>query len=418
MKKFLSKSLSSLTTKLKGSYTILAAEDYLINRRDSNAAKKPHEKQLFSLPGANHGDSNTDSVVLCGVPKGKIKEIDESFDTFSGLLTVHTPDLIFLQLDPCKYIARQRFLSHKCALQGEEDYHESGVDMIDPLKPYSWEECVVNLIVLDMLNQNEIFSKVNLREGFSTYSYPYHRQSSSKELTEPFIEFIKRNLLSREISPYLTITESLFTSLMGKQKVLLGAMPEPLLRIQVGNRISIEEMRDLFKFIIGKANEMNEVTGLREITMNLLPHIFQAPMDLYMTAMLKEAFQASTSIVAMVEMHHYSPMISYWEPPPHGINYTEATRVPPRVPGETDEEVIEKHAIMDVMLSSQVWGAPYLSNAFPYLIEDLSAVEESVYSGYKKCFAFNFAKYKAYASRHIRPSLDRSQVDTLKRLEH
>lgn len=37
---------------------------------------------------------------------------------------------------------------------------------------------------------------------------------------------------------------------MGKQKVLLGDMPETLLRQIVGNSLEIEELRDLFKFIL------------------------------------------------------------------------------------------------------------------------------------------------------------------------
>ena len=357
---------------------------------------------------------------MCGIPKGKIHEEYESADTFTNLLFVHRPDLIFLQLDPCKYIARQRFLSHKCALKGEEEYHVSGVDMIDPLKPYSWEECVVNLVVLDMLRENDTQSNIDYTSGFATYSYPYMRknQKSNKELTEPFIEFIKRNLLGRELGPCHTITQSLFTGLLGKHKVLLGGMPEPLLRMQLGNRIAIEEMRDLFKFVLSKAEELVEpAETFREVTMNLLPHIFQAPSDLYMTAMLKESFQAAVSIVAMVEMPNYNPIIDYWQPPPHGINFTEATRVPPRIRGETDEEIIEKHAIMDIMLSSQVWSQPYISNAFPYIIEDISKCDEKQYEGYKKCFAFNYSKYMAYAARGKALNLEGSKIEKLKQLE-
>ena len=72
-------------------------------------------------------------------------------------------------------------------------------------------------------------------------------------------------------------------------------------------------MRDLFKFlqenpkkfvliylVITKMKEIKEPISIREATINLLPHIFQLPKDLYMTAMLKESFQAATEVLAFV----------------------------------------------------------------------------------------------------------------------
>lgn len=49
-------------------------------------------------------------------------------------------------MSPCNFISRQRFLSHKSALKGVEDYNIKGVDNLNPEKPLSWEEAVVNLV--------------------------------------------------------------------------------------------------------------------------------------------------------------------------------------------------------------------------------------------------------------------------------
>lgn len=65
------------------------------------------------------------------------------------------PDLVYLQMNPAPFVARQRFLSHKCALKDVEDYSIHGIKNIDPIHIDSWEECVVNLVVLDMLNKNK-----------------------------------------------------------------------------------------------------------------------------------------------------------------------------------------------------------------------------------------------------------------------
>lgn len=43
--------------------------------------------------------------------------------------------------------------------------------LIDPLKPHAWEEAVVNLVVLDMLNANKNMEEIDWTKGLSTYSY-------------------------------------------------------------------------------------------------------------------------------------------------------------------------------------------------------------------------------------------------------
>lgn len=43
-------------------------------------------------------------------------------DDLQKLLFEYRPDLIYLQLDPSQYIARQRYMAHKCALKETEDY--------------------------------------------------------------------------------------------------------------------------------------------------------------------------------------------------------------------------------------------------------------------------------------------------------
>ena len=82
-------------------------------------------------------------------------------------------DLIFLQIDPSDYMARQRYLSHKCAMGGVEDYRLDGVELIDPHRPISWEETVVNLFTLDMLVNNSLPNKTSYITGLYAYSYPF-----------------------------------------------------------------------------------------------------------------------------------------------------------------------------------------------------------------------------------------------------
>ena len=44
---------------------------------------------------------------------------------------------------------------------------------MDPGKPFTWEECVVNLVVLDMLEKNKTHDKLDYSKGYAKHSYPY-----------------------------------------------------------------------------------------------------------------------------------------------------------------------------------------------------------------------------------------------------
>lgn len=73
----------------------------------------------------DHSEGTTDEIALFGVPEGEFKERFENYDSFKRALIANHPDLIFLQIDPAPYLARQRYLAHKCALKGVEDYEIS-----------------------------------------------------------------------------------------------------------------------------------------------------------------------------------------------------------------------------------------------------------------------------------------------------
>lgn len=64
-------------------------------------------------------------------------------------------------------------MSHRCSMGKVEDYRLDGVHLIDPHRPVSWEETVVNLLTMDMLDKNGLPKEINYKKGFYAYSYPY-----------------------------------------------------------------------------------------------------------------------------------------------------------------------------------------------------------------------------------------------------
>lgn len=129
---------------------------------------------------------------------------------------------------------------------------------------------------------------------------------------------------------------------MGKHKVLMADMPEILLRQILGNSLSLEDTKDIFKFVLDQISKTQAPIDMRTATLTYFSHIFLMPKDLYMTAVLKEVMKASNSCIAFVGHPHFTPIQKYWVPPPQGINMTQATTIPERIENETNEMLIEK----------------------------------------------------------------------------
>ena len=156
------------------SFRTITPEDYLFNQREALCAQKSRNTTLKPLPRANQGDLDLiDEVKLIGVPKVSSHIHSDKIHDEVQVMTAGGADLIFLQIDPSEYMARQRFMSHKCAMGKVEDYRLDGVELIDPHRPITWEETVVNLFVLDMLVTNTLPNKTSYKNGLYAYSYPF-----------------------------------------------------------------------------------------------------------------------------------------------------------------------------------------------------------------------------------------------------
>ena len=95
---------------------------------------------------------------------------------------------------------------------------------------------------------------------------------------------------------------------MGKHKVILGDMPELLLRQILGNSLSLDDVKDIFKFVLEQIAKSQVPVTMQTATLQYFSHIFMLPKDLYMTALLRNCMQASNACCAYVGTPHYAPM--------------------------------------------------------------------------------------------------------------
>jgi hypothetical protein len=141
------------------------------------------------------------------------------------------PDLIFLQMDPMPFIVRQRYMSHKCAMNGVEEYDIKGVSDLNHPCPYTWQEAIVNLVSIDMIRTNQVHMKLDYTKGIATYPYVDLQDERTRDNNhDKFVEAITNHVICDQWSPYYEINQCLFMALMGKHKVILGDMPQLLLR--------------------------------------------------------------------------------------------------------------------------------------------------------------------------------------------
>ena len=65
--------------------------------------------------------------------------------------------------------------------------------------------------------------------------------------------------------------------------------------------------------------------------------------------------------------------------------------------------LIEKQAILEVLLDSRVWGEKYIVNPFPYVEQDITKIKEADLKHFKKHFYINLKKYYAFRDRVVHP---------------
>lgn len=136
-----------------------------------------------------------------------------------------------------------------------------------------------------------------------------------------------------------------------------------------------------------------------------------------MTALLRTTMQAANTCCAFVGTPHWVPMQNYWQPPPLGVNYTQAVTIPKRIINETDEMLIEKQALLDVLLDTRVWGEKYVTNPFPYIEEDITKIAESDLKHFKQHFFINLKKYQAFRDKICHPEAYKQIEETASHAE-
>ena len=340
---------------------------------------KVRDISRFQLAGGSEAASK---LTLFSVPS---TDVSQATDPVTMFLRSDRPSALMLQLDPLRYISRYRKLAEMMLSLGGKK-----VDLweIDESVPRAIEECTVTRQNLEILAGED---GIEAKRLFKDVTNP--------EITEELLTVVESHVFLGECRwPYLQV--ALYPAILSTLPVILCDLPEVLLRTMVGNTVSIAEAREMFHHIVSdlKSHYSTHHTfrTTEESFSSHYPHIASPFTDRYLSALISASSHRYTNIGIWLGVHHAEPVIAL---SPHPPTLQEAVAVPGRIPGETDSDLIEKHAILEAIFGTEVWEQPYLSNQFPYLSsERLSNVD---LHRAKECFADQYARYEAVLEREI-----------------
>ena len=127
----------------------------------------------------------------------------------------------------------------------------------------------------------------------------------------------------QSMSRYLEVNEVLMQSMLTQTDVALIDMPELLLRMKIGNELTLEDLQDILNTVLNKmARKECPCLTPGQAALYYFPEVFSRPRDEYVAAMLKEiathmgdgqsSEEAITRVCCYLGNVHVQPIARLW----------------------------------------------------------------------------------------------------------
>lgn len=367
--------------------SVLTKAEYYQNDILATRSKTFHRIEL-PLPSIKHepGAKQVKKVSLVSIP---IIEFEEKTNPYQEARDEFSPDTIFVQEKPMDYISSHRKINLKIIRNTLDSYTAAQNIEPDYPKPTFPEEVYLNAVQLKLLKQ--------LPQGALV---PDDSKMSPDKILKDIVSDLQNYVFST-FSEYPYITDVIMQSVIEAETTVLGDMPEQLLRMQVANTLSLQDLHDIkercFKEVMQSyKDDPNHLVYSREVVYRHFSDIFSYPRDYYMTSLLKEACKDTDGVLAFIGAPHIFPVQKLWQTK---TSFRKACEIPARLASDTVETLIEKHALMDALLETQVWNEYYTLNPFPYLGQ-LDEIKENL-PFFKAYFLKMSIKFKEEAADKV-----------------
>ncbi|OMJ95051.1 hypothetical protein SteCoe_1585 [Stentor coeruleus] len=231
--------------------------------------------------------------------------------------------------------------------------------------------------------------------------HQYHKEKTND--TEVLIRNMHSNIIGKDISKFPFIDNSLVIAMLKDSNPVLVDIPEPLFRQNLGNSISLGDIKMIYDSVVSNLKERNMpesknyITG-NELAHEMFPEIFQKQRDLFTMSFLK-LLADNHNITAVVSAPTFVAMQSYWD---EILNFSDYNKVLDRKFEESEESVLEKQAILDVVMNSKCWNERFMANRFCY-IDKLVNIDEERKKKMVEVFLRYYKEYNAEMEKLMEP---------------
>lgn len=350
--------------------------------------------------------SETKRLIMYGLNESEIEVKTKEEDPLTRAIGLYNPDLILLQIDPVHYMNRLKYIASKATQKKFEWMRDPEEFELEKPIPKTWEDCKVEMAIIDVIKMIESGQKLDFDNALSSINMAKSSEQI-KDKNEQFQEFsqsIFKNILGGDPDVNLYIASSLIFALLQGNDVVLIDIPEPLYRIKLANKHSLESLREMVLHLIEMLNmhykASEEVLTLNDMAYEHLPDIFQAPRDYYMAAFINEIMKENNIAVSFLRNSSYLSIQEIWQQS-DPINLNDELIIPSNYPGDDKETLIEKHALLDIILEFNVWGQKYTRNPFPY-IGTKAEITDELKAEYKNIFREKFNFYHQFVASRLK----------------
>ena len=227
------------------------------------------------------------------------------------------------------------------------------------------------------------------------------REQFIKSLTEVLKESYEIN---DNQTNYEAMTQILLHHHVKEMNVFLCEIPAIYHRIILARALSLETLLLCFKDALSLMKRNPGEVTLKAISILLMGPYFESTRFFYLRSLLQEVEkmdekQAKFSV--FLRMDHFHKFQKYYDVENLDFSFEKAFNVPIRS-NETDERLIEKHALLDFLLESNLWGRSYVMNPFPYISENYHNLTEEDTKELKKKFYVFYKKFERIKTEFLK----------------
>ena len=310
-------------------------------------------------------------ITVLSAPSGGVYYDSVHEEPYLQELSRHPGTMSLLQYNPMNTMIRFRHIGHKVTkdyphIAQDRESFEFEVPVVQ-----TWEECHPSPAIQQYMCDTTKDTKIIMQN-------------------------MHNNVMGNDFLRYPYINScAIFAMIKGVLSVLVD-IPEQLLRINVANSLSIEEVREIYREVAkelrehyGKEDVEEAISGY-EVVHERFPHIFQAPRDRFTMSFIRKMAEEN-NVLAVVTAPTFVAMEMLWEK--EKLFFQSENKCKERMKEDSDDTLIEKHVILDAIMSTKVWNDRYLINRFSFL-DKLENIDEEKKKKYKEMF---FKHYQVYS---------------------